>query len=155
MSPAEGAAGYVALTFDDGPYPETTAALLAILRERGAVGTFFVTGEHCAEHPDLLRALADAGMPVANHTWDHPSLPGLAPEEQQAQLSRTQDVVRSVLGEAPALFRPPFGDTDAAVRALAAAQGCARSGRTSTRATGTALPRPPCALRPPGWRRVR
>ena len=109
----------VALTFDDGPYPETTPALLAALG--GTRATFFLWGEHAAAHPDLVRAIAAAGHAIGNHTWTHPQLTTLSPAARDQEVRRTQDLLTRLTGLRPALFRPPYGDTDASVaRTLAA-----------------------------------
>ncbi|WIX99585.1 polysaccharide deacetylase family protein [Amycolatopsis mongoliensis] len=111
----------VALTFDDGPYPSTTPALLAALD--GVRATFFLWGEHAAEHPALVRAIAAAGHVIGNHTWTHPHLTGLSAENRDQEVRRTQDLLVSLTGARPVLFRPPYGDTDDAVRATAAGHG--------------------------------
>jgi peptidoglycan/xylan/chitin deacetylase (PgdA/CDA1 family) len=103
----------VALTFDDGPYPETTPALLAALGEVRA--TFFLWGEHAAAHPALVRAIAGAGHVLGNHTWTHPRLTGLDAGTRDQEVRRTQDLLAELTGTRPVLFRPPYGDTDAAV----------------------------------------
>ncbi|NBH10843.1 polysaccharide deacetylase family protein [Amycolatopsis sp. SID8362] len=111
----------VALTFDDGPYPSTTHALLAALGEVRA--TFFLWGEHAEAHPDLVRAIAGAGHVLGNHTWTHPRLTTLDPAARDREISRTQELLESLTGVRPVLFRPPYGDTDPAVASAAAAQG--------------------------------
>ncbi|WP_410616519.1 polysaccharide deacetylase family protein [Amycolatopsis sp. lyj-109] len=109
----------VALTFDDGPYPETTPALLAALA--GTRATFFLWGEHAAAHPDLVRAIAAAGHAIGNHTWTHPRLTTLPAADREREIRRTQDLLTRLTGVRPALFRPPYGDTDASVSATVAA----------------------------------
>ncbi len=111
----------VALTFDDGPFPSTTPALLAALD--GVRATFFLWGEHAAAHPALVRDIAAAGHVIGNHTWTHPYLTGLSPEARDQEVRRTQDLLVSLTGVRPVLFRPPYGDTDDAVRATAAGHG--------------------------------
>ncbi|WP_370963108.1 polysaccharide deacetylase family protein [Amycolatopsis sp. cg9] len=111
----------VALTFDDGPYPSTTPALLAAL---GAVrATFFLWGEHAAAHPALVRAIAAAGHVLGNHTWTHPRLTALGPAARDREVRRTQDLLVSLTGARPVLFRPPYGDTDPSVASAVAAHG--------------------------------
>ena len=66
--------GYYALTFDDGPYPETTTRLVGALKDAGAVATFFDVGERAAAHPDLVERQRTAGQ-VANHSYTHAHLP--------------------------------------------------------------------------------
>jgi peptidoglycan/xylan/chitin deacetylase (PgdA/CDA1 family) len=65
------AGGQMALTFDDGPDPETTPHLIATLAEASATATFFLCGIRVAQHPDLVQALVDSGHTVYAHGWDH------------------------------------------------------------------------------------
>jgi len=98
------------LTIDDGPDPEDTPRILALLAEHGARATFFVIGEKAARHPDLIRAIVAAGHEVAHHTHTHPLAtfwcagPGRLVRELDATLAvlAAQDV-------RPARFRPPAG----------------------------------------------
>ena len=66
--------GYLALTFDDGPWPKTTEALLDGLAQRGVKATFFLVGEQVADHQDTVRRMADEGHQIGLHTWHHVSL---------------------------------------------------------------------------------
>ena len=111
--------GYVGLTFDDGPYPATTTALLDALDAAGLRATMFNTGRNAAGDPGLARAQVDAGMWIANHSWSHPHMTGLSPEEMASEVSRTQDAIERATGVTPKLFRPPYGETDAALREVA------------------------------------
>ncbi|MGA5560559.1 polysaccharide deacetylase family protein [Streptomyces platensis] len=100
------------LTFDDGPHPGYTPDVLRILRRHGACATFFVIGENAVEFPGLLRAIADDGHAVANHTWSHPQLTALPPGAVRDELGHTSDLIEEVLGTAPDLARAPYGDWD-------------------------------------------
>jgi peptidoglycan/xylan/chitin deacetylase (PgdA/CDA1 family) len=117
-------AGYVALTFDDGP-TGSTGALLDALRASGLRATMFNTGQRVRQNPTLARAQRAAGMWVANHSWSHPHLPRLDRARIRAELVRTQDAIRSATGTTARLFRPPYGETDATVRAVADGLGLA------------------------------
>lgn len=64
---------YIALTFDDGPWPKTTEMILDILRENDIKATFFLIGQHLKKHPELAPKIADEGHILANHTWNHPT----------------------------------------------------------------------------------
>ncbi|HET6840060.1 MAG TPA: polysaccharide deacetylase family protein [Bradyrhizobium sp.] len=64
----------VVLTFDDGPWPRTTALVLAALTQECVHATFFLIGKNTAEHPELARKIADQGHTVGHHTWQHRSL---------------------------------------------------------------------------------
>ncbi|WP_433269258.1 polysaccharide deacetylase family protein [Actinosynnema sp. CS-041913] len=120
---APGCSGYVALTYDDGPYAQFTRPLLAALRSARARATFFDIGTRAKEHPDLVRATARAGMWLGNHTWSHPFLTRATPDELSKEIASTQDELRRITGRVPTLFRPPYGDTNAAVAAEARRQG--------------------------------
>ncbi|WP_433789403.1 polysaccharide deacetylase family protein [Actinoplanes sp. CA-252034] len=111
-------AGYVGLTFDDGPTPGNTTALLDALRHAGLRATMFNTGKNVEADPALARAQVQAGMWIGNHSWDHPFMTQLPEAEQAAQISRTQEAIRRVTGVTPSLFRPPYLDTDDALRAV-------------------------------------
>ncbi|MCK2218561.1 polysaccharide deacetylase family protein [Actinomadura sp. ATCC 31491] len=116
--PAHACSGYVGLTFDDGPTPGNTPALLAALRTAGLRATMFNVGQNVAANPDLTRQQVAAGMWIGDHTWDHPHMTQLTAEQQDAQISRTQDVLARVTGAAPRLFRPPYLETDDGLRAV-------------------------------------
>jgi len=111
--------GYVALTFDDGPDPTTTLRLADVLKAHGARGTFFVVGALAGSHPDIIRSLRAGGMIVGNHSYDHPFLDGLGPDAVRDELQATNEILDGLAGPAPALFRPPYGRTNADVEAAA------------------------------------
>jgi peptidoglycan-N-acetylglucosamine deacetylase len=103
----------VALTFDDGPKPKQTAAILATLERLHAPATFFVEGRHVAGNGALLREMLAAGSEIGNHSYDHPKRPGLA------ELTSTDHIIEAATGFRPCLFRPPYGLVDANVEAAA------------------------------------
>lgn len=100
----------VALTFDDGPDPEATPALLKILEAHGAKATFFMTGEHAAAHPDVVAAVRAAGHAIGNHSWDHPSFPLISSRERREQIKRCAGIQRV---DGTLMFRPPYGHQSA------------------------------------------
>ncbi|MFF4028782.1 polysaccharide deacetylase family protein [Streptomyces sviceus] len=107
----------IALTFDDGPAAPETATLLDHLARYKAHVTFFTVGQNVAAHPELVRAEAGAGHEVGNHSWNHPDLTKLTPEQVAYQLGRTSTAIKAATGKAPTLFRPPYGAVNAAVKA--------------------------------------
>ncbi|WP_200308424.1 polysaccharide deacetylase family protein [Streptomyces adelaidensis] len=109
----------VALTFDDGPAVPESTTLLQYLAEYDARATFFVVGQNAAAHRAVVRAQADAGHEIGNHSWSHPRLTELSTEEIRSQLARTSEEIRSATGTEPTLFRPPYGSIDDRVRAAA------------------------------------
>ncbi len=79
----------VALTFDDGPDPATTPALLQVLSRHMATATFFLIGERAAAHPELVADIVSEGHELGNHLWlDRPSV-RLTRQTFRAELSRT------------------------------------------------------------------
>jgi peptidoglycan/xylan/chitin deacetylase (PgdA/CDA1 family) len=106
----------VALTFDDGPDPITTPALLKLLRERRAVATFFVTGERAARHPELLAAMVADGHGIGNHSFRHDPLGAFrSANTLAAEIDATQRALKP-LGVEPLAYRPPMGITTPRLR---------------------------------------
>jgi peptidoglycan/xylan/chitin deacetylase (PgdA/CDA1 family) len=103
----------VALTFDDGPHPESTPRLLDILEKHGAHATFFMVGEAAQRHPDIVRRVAEAGHAIGNHSWDHSSLPLLSGKERRAQIRACE---KALAPYGQRLFRPPYGHQSLASR---------------------------------------
>ena len=123
--PAAGTAGPlpVALTFDDGPWPHSTAQILTILTQRQAPATFFVVGRQVQRYPELVRRELAAGMAVGSHSWSHPQpfdrLPVARIRDEIARGRRSLEA----LGVRPVGFRPPGGATSPAVAATGQAVG--------------------------------
>src|SRR6201994_1660626 len=84
----------VALTFDDGPGPYTDR-LLQILKDNDAKATFFLIGNKVAANPEGARRIADAGMEIGSHTWEHPNMTTIPAEDVSAQFSRANDAIVS------------------------------------------------------------
>ncbi len=102
----------VALTFDDGPHYAYTKILLDGLKEREVAATFFVTGEHAALHPDLVKRMHDEGHLVGNHTYSHIQLRHDNREEYKEELILTNEVLEEITGEEIIFVRPPYGSWD-------------------------------------------
>lgn len=100
---------YIAMTFDDGPKQKLTPKLLDLLASRHIKATFFVLGECVAENPELLARAAREGHEIASHSWSHPQLNHMGDQAVRSQLKRTDDIIKSVTGKRPTLFRPPYG----------------------------------------------
>jgi len=97
----------VALTFDDGP-DELTTAYLDVLERFGVRATFFLVGEHCASHPDLVRAIAARGHEVAGHGYTHRPFPWLCSIDLlEEELERTAALLPQSVPRA--FVRPPHG----------------------------------------------
>lgn len=104
------AGGAVALTFDDGPDPEVTPAVLDLLEAHRARASFFCIGERVAARPDLAAEIVRRGHRVENHTHTHPT--GFffhGPARLEREIARAQETVEGATGRAPAYFRAPAG----------------------------------------------
>jgi peptidoglycan/xylan/chitin deacetylase (PgdA/CDA1 family) len=99
----------IALTFDDGPTPGVTDLILDELQRRKLHATFFMIGQRIAAAPDLARRVLAEGHEVGNHTFTHPKLTTLTDHEVEAEIQKTQDIMREVLNHRAAWFRPPYG----------------------------------------------
>lgn len=102
----------IALTFDDGPHPYYTEQLLDGLKERGVVATFFVTGEHAALHPDVIKRMQEEGHLIGNHTYSHMQLTKTNREAFKEELIKTNEVIKEITGEDVLYVRPPYGSWD-------------------------------------------
>lgn len=107
----------IALTFDDGPHPVHTPALLKVLTERRATATFFMCGSAMAEHPEVVKQVAAGGHVVGGHTWSHRVMTGLDEPEIADELDRTHELIERLTGQQVTLFRPPQGAHDSRVLA--------------------------------------
>lgn len=115
----------VALTFDDGPTPDSTPAILAVLEQTHTPATFMVEGQYASAWPDLLRREWNDGFAIGIHTWDHPDMPTISPSEQLNQLASTSVAIHAALGANVCIWfwRPPYGDYNAQVLQTAASLG--------------------------------
>lgn len=102
----------VALTYDDGPNPPYTEAILEVLREEGVHATFFVVGRAVEEYPQTARAELRAGNAIGNHSWAHDHLIVLTPHQLKASLQRTDEAIFVATGIHTHIMRPPFGGRD-------------------------------------------
>ncbi len=107
-------AGGVALTFDDGPHPQGTPAVLETLRERGATATFFLAGEQVVRRPALAAEVVAAGHRVELHCHRHRNLLRLGVREFLDDAERGRAAIEEASGQAIADFRPPYGVFSAA-----------------------------------------
>jgi peptidoglycan/xylan/chitin deacetylase (PgdA/CDA1 family) len=114
----------VALTFDDGPTPYTDR-LLDVLAGAGAKATFFMIGNKVAADPDGAKRVADAGMEIGNHTWEHPNMTTIGAQYVPDQLVKANAAITAATGQTPVLWRPAGGLTNDAVNAVAADIGLA------------------------------
>jgi peptidoglycan/xylan/chitin deacetylase (PgdA/CDA1 family) len=105
--------GY-ALTFDDGPHPEGTPAVLEVLARARVRATFFLVGEQVRRDPALAREVLDRGHALGLHCDRHRNLLRLTPAQVQEDLRRAQETIVAASGCTPVLYRPPYGVLNAA-----------------------------------------
>lgn len=103
--------GQVALTFDDGPHPQYTPQVLAVLREHRVTATFCVVGRNAEAHPWLIQQIVAEGHTLCNHSWDHDvALGARSPEHIRTDLLRTSAAIRAAVPDAPiSWYRQPGG----------------------------------------------
>src|SRR5579871_28282 len=116
----------VALTFDDGPHRKYTEEILALLRKYGIRACFFELGKNLGQVDSanqvrlvptaaVARKVLDSGHVIANHSYSHPELPKLPEADRVQEIERTNLVLNKVIGQKPALFRPPYGARNQAI----------------------------------------
>jgi peptidoglycan-N-acetylglucosamine deacetylase len=113
----------VLLSFDDGPHPQGTPAVLDVLAEAGVHATFFLVGEQVARWPQLAAEIAAAGHEVALHCERHRTLLRLTPRQVADDLRWAVAAIGEATGCRPYLYRPPYGIFTAAGLALARNHG--------------------------------
>jgi peptidoglycan-N-acetylglucosamine deacetylase len=102
----------IALTFDDGPDPQWTPQILAVLQRHGAVATFCMVGQNAEQNPSLVKQVVDAGMRLCDHSRTHDEqLPDRVPEKITDEVVGAQDTLAAAAGGAPVdWFRAPGGN---------------------------------------------
>lgn len=98
----------VALTFDDGPDPDWTPAILDILKSKGIKATFFVVGTEAERYPEIIERIVAEGHEIGNHTFTHPNLAEAPASLIKLELNATQRLIESLTGRSTTLFRPPY-----------------------------------------------
>jgi peptidoglycan/xylan/chitin deacetylase (PgdA/CDA1 family) len=102
----------IALTFDDGPFPFYTSLLLHVLERSQVKATFFLVGKNVQEFPELTKDIADSGNEIANHTFNHVSLPKLSGVQIRQQIADASVILERYATGPVTLFRPPHGRYD-------------------------------------------
>lgn len=106
----------IALTFDDGPN-EITLLVLDVLKKYNVKAAFFCIGKNIENHPEILKRTIEEGHIVGNHTYNHtPFFDFYGKNKVIVELQQTDDLIESVLGKKPRLFRPPYGVTNPSIR---------------------------------------
>jgi polysaccharide deacetylase family sporulation protein PdaB len=100
------------LSFDAAWGNEDTEQLIEILGRYGVKATFFVVGDWVDKYPESVKALADAGHEIMNHSNKHKHMPRLSREDIISDITACNDKIEKITGVRPTLFRPPYGDYD-------------------------------------------
>jgi len=98
----------LSLSFDDGPDPKYTPAVLDILKARGVPATFFVVGVEAEQSTNLLRREYEEGHTIGNHTYSHPNIAAVSAERTRLELAATLRIIEHTTGRSTKLFRPPY-----------------------------------------------
>lgn len=99
----------VSLTFDDGPHPYYTEALLTILKLEGVKATFFTVGKMGEKYSNLLRRIVEDGHEIGNHTFSHTTLSNLSATDIETEYRANSAVIEAATGKRPVFCRPPGG----------------------------------------------
>ena len=102
----------IAITFDDGPHSQYTEQLLDGLKKRGVHATFFVTGEHAEQYPDIIKRMSTEGHIIGNHTYSHIQLTSGNREKFKQELIKTNKIITDITGKEVLYVRPPYGTWD-------------------------------------------
>ena len=113
----------IALTFDDGPHPQYSYQLLAILQRYRVKATFFVVGKMAEQYPEIIRAEQASGHLIGNHTYHHVDLTKIPVDEVETEWLACNDVVQAITGNRIHFCRPPGGDYDTQVITAAMRSG--------------------------------
>jgi peptidoglycan-N-acetylglucosamine deacetylase len=114
--------GY-AITFDDGPHPQGTPAVLEILAAAGVRASFFLVGEQVQRNPSLVGEIRSAGHEIGLHCHRHRNLLRLAPAQVREDIARARAIIEQETGDAVALYRPPYGVANASALRIARGLG--------------------------------
>ncbi len=109
---------YVAITFDDGPHPTRTPALLDLLAERNIRATFYVVGINAGTYPAIVRRMLNEGHEIGNHTQTHARLTDLTLDAVRDEMDGCRDAIVAAATLSPATMRPPYGAVNQTLRDL-------------------------------------
>ncbi|BAZ51140.1 polysaccharide deacetylase [Nostoc sp. NIES-4103] len=111
----------IALTIDDGPWPNTTSQMLDILKHNDVKVTFFWVGQALQANPELAKRVVTEGHAIGNHTWHH-WYRRMDEATAKSEIERTADLIYKTTGVKTSLFRPPGGFLNNGLAAYAKSQ---------------------------------
>ncbi len=100
----------LSISFDAAWGTDYTKKILDILDKYNIKSTFFLVGFWIEKNPELVKEIYDRGHDVGNHSTNHPYMTKMSSEQITQELNKTGNLIKEITGEAPILFRPPFGD---------------------------------------------
>lgn len=104
---------HIAITFDDGPNPQFTPQVLALLKKYRAQATFFLIGKNVEKHPEIAKQIVNEGHTIGNHTYSHSGKIGFfSTKKLVEEIEKTDQIFQKFIEKTPLLFRPPFGVTN-------------------------------------------
>lgn len=109
----------IAFTFDDGPHPTNTSKLVDIFTQYNGKATFFVLGYRAQRYSDIIKNCYQNGFQIENHSWSHPNLTTISPEQVYQEIYTTNDLIFSLIGKDPHYLRPPEGAYNDQVKEIA------------------------------------
>lgn len=130
----------IAFTFDDGPNSQYTPEILDIFRKNQGKATFFMIGEQMVKSPEIVKAVHREGHEIGNHTWTHPYLTQLSKEDCLNEILQTEQLITDMIGQKPALLRPPYFDYNEQVADIAKGRNYKVIGAVNAAATDWELP---------------
>ena len=98
----------IALTFDDGPFPQATEPILEILKQHKVRATFFVNGESAARFPNLVKKIRFENHEIGNHGYTHKTLLLRSCNVIHREIDKTDEILKEITGFKTNLFRPPY-----------------------------------------------
>lgn len=114
----------IALTFDDGPHPVFTSAIIKILQKYQIKATFFMVGKQMEKYPDIVKQVIDAGCEIGNHTYSHPhNIEADTDAQIIRELDTCEQIIENMTGKRAHLFRPPRGLIDGSILTIANEEG--------------------------------
>ena len=107
----------IVLTFDDGPHPDITPKLIELLNKHNIEATFFCVGKNADANPEIVANIFTGGHIIGNHSYNHSIFFDLlSSKKMQKEILDTNEVITSITGKTPLLFRPPYGVTNPMLR---------------------------------------
>jgi len=128
----------IALTFDDGPDPQWTPAILDTLHKYGVHATFFVVGSQAESNRNLVRRMWNEGHDIGNHSFNHPNLSEVSDTRADWEINATQRAIEGITGHATTLFRAPY-DSDMEPQTNDEAATLERAGALGYKAVGNSI----------------